>query len=70
MKIKVKGREFTYWDKDGYHTVVGYGEVPPDNPEVSIALNIGFLEEVKGTVKVNIQPEKTEYKNKKGKKEG
>lgn len=47
IKVKVNLLEFTYKDKKGYHTVVGYGEVPADNQEVQMALKKKWIEEVK-----------------------
>lgn len=46
IKVKVNLLEFTYRDKKGYHTVVGYGEVPVDNHEVETALEKGHLTQV------------------------
>jgi len=47
IKVKVNLLEFTYKDKKGYHTVVGYGDVPGDNQEVQTALKKKWIEEVK-----------------------
>ena len=46
IKVKVNLLEFTYRDKEGYHTIVGYGEVPLDNQEVKTALAKGYLIQV------------------------
>ncbi|MGB3341325.1 MAG: hypothetical protein WBB37_07585 [bacterium] len=46
IKVKVNLFEFTYKDKKGYHTVVGCGEVPPDNQEIKTALEKGYLTEI------------------------
>lgn len=61
IKVKVKLYEFTYKDKKGYHTVVGYGDVPADNPEVKEALIKGHLVEVKP------EPTTTDFRKKKKK---
>jgi hypothetical protein len=47
IEVKVNLFEFTYRDDKGYHTVVGYGKVPPDNQEVKIALKKGWITPVK-----------------------
>lgn len=47
IKVKVNLLEFTYKDKKGYHTVVGYGDVPADNQEVQTALKKKWIEEIK-----------------------
>ena len=47
IEVKVNLFEFTYRNDKGYHTVVGYGKVPPDNPEVKTALEKGWLTPVK-----------------------
>lgn len=46
IEVKVNLLEFTYRDKRGYHTVVGYGKVPVDNHEVTTALGKGYLTQV------------------------
>ena len=46
IRVKVNLPEFTYQDDKGYHTVVGYGDVPRDNQEVQIALQKKLIEEV------------------------
>lgn len=54
IEVKVNLIEFTYRDDKGYHTVVGYGKVPRDNPQVQEALDKKWLEEVvKPTAEVN-----------------
>lgn len=63
IKVKVNLLEFTYKDKKGYHTVVGYGDVPADNQEVQTALKKKWIEEIKD--KETRRPGDTEKKNKK-----
>lgn len=46
IEVKVNLLEFTYRDKKGYHTVVGYGKVPADNHEVTTALGKGHLTQI------------------------
>lgn len=46
ITIKVNIHEFTYHDDKGYHTVVGYGTVPADHPDVQDALKRKRIERV------------------------
>jgi len=50
IEVRVNLLEFTYRDEKGYHTVVGYGKVSRDNPQVQEALKKGWLEEVKPVI--------------------
>jgi len=43
MKVRVRIPEFTWRDKDGYHTVAHVGEVPETNPAIAAAIKAGYL---------------------------